>query len=140
MQALPLLIDKLAASIVTLGRLSNTIPNTPKGTRICPTRIPLGCWRKPATSPITSGIAASCSHPKAQVSNTLGLSLSRSTMGADKPAAVARSISLAFSICKAATLSRSKAAKVRSAAFFVAAEALAIDAHAALAWTPKVWV
>ena len=61
-------------------------------------------------------------------------------MGADKPAAVARSKSLAFSICNWATLSRSKAAKARSAAFFVAAEAAAMDAHACLAWTPKDWL
>ena len=47
MQALPLLIDRLAASMVTLGRLSKIMPNTPIGTRIWPTRMPLGCCLMP---------------------------------------------------------------------------------------------
>ncbi len=34
MQALPLLIASEAASIVTFGRLSKIMPNTPSGTRI----------------------------------------------------------------------------------------------------------
>jgi hypothetical protein len=63
MQALPLLIDRLAASMVTLGRLSKIMPNTPSGTRIWPTRMPLGCCLRPLISPISSGIAASCSQP-----------------------------------------------------------------------------
>jgi hypothetical protein len=66
MQALPLLIDRLAASMVTLGRLSKIMPNTPMGTRIWPTRMPLGCCFMPMISPITSGMAASCSQPWAR--------------------------------------------------------------------------
>ena len=91
MQALPLLIDRLAASMVTLGRLSKIMPNTPIGTRIWPTRMPLGCCFMPMISPIMSGMAASCSQPSATVSMTLGVSLRRSTIGAARPAAVARS-------------------------------------------------
>ena len=94
MQAFPLLIDRLAASIVTLGRLSKIMPKTPMGTRICPTRMPLGCWRRPVISPMISGIAASCSQPWAQVSSTLGVRRKRSTSGAARPAAIARSRSL----------------------------------------------
>ena len=139
-QALPLLIDRLAASIVTLGRLSKIMPNTPMGTRICPTRIPLGCCFNPMISPITSGIAASCSRPNAQVSSTLGVSLRRSTMGADRPLASARSMSLALSTCSAATLARINSASVRSATFLVAVDARAIRTEAALACKPRVWV
>ena len=99
MQALPLLMDSEAASMVTLGRLSKIMPKTPMGTRIWPTRIPLGCWRMPRISPITSGMAASCSQPSAQVSITLGVSLRRSTMGSAKPEARARSRSRALASC-----------------------------------------
>jgi hypothetical protein len=77
--------------MVTLGRLSKIMPNTPIGTRIWPTRMPLGCCFMPMISPITSGIAASCSQPWAQVSSTLGVSLSRSTIGSARPAARSRS-------------------------------------------------
>ena len=137
MQALPLLIDRLAASMVTLGRLSKIMPNTPIGTRIWPTRMPLGCWRKPVISPMISGIAASCSQPRAQVSNTSGPSLSRSTSGAAKPAAAARCRSLALSACIACVFSRNKTAKRSKALFLVAVPALAIRAEAALAWAPR---
>ena len=137
-QALPLLIDRLAASMVTLGRLSKIMPKTPIGTRICPTRMPLGCCFMPMISPITSGMAASCSQPSAQVSSTLGVSLSRSTMGSANPLAVARSRSSALSTCRAATLARSRAARRRKAAFLTAAGALAIRAEAFLACRPMV--
>ena len=137
MQALPLLIDRLAASMVTLGRLSKIMPNTPIGTRIWPTRMPLGCWRKPVISPISSGMAASCSQPWAQVSSTLGPSLSRSTRGAAKPAATARDKSLALSVCSIGVASRSNAARRFNALFFVAVSALAIRAEAALARAPR---
>ena len=136
-QALPLLIAKDAASIVTLGRLSNTMPNTPIGTRIWPTRIPLGCSFIPMMSPMMSGILASCSHPCAHVSITCGVSLRRSTMAASKPAALARSMSLALSTCNAAVWLRNNFAKARKARLFCAADALAISADAALACTPS---
>ena len=132
-QALPLLIDKLAASMVTLGRLSKIIPNTPKGTRICPTRMPLGCCFMPMISPMTSGMAANCSQPSAHVANTLGLKRKRSTMGAAKSAASARAKSLALSICSASVFSRSKAARRFKALFLEAVEALAMAAEATLA-------
>ena len=96
MRALPLLMDRLAASMVTLGRLSNTIANTPMGTRIWPTRMPLGCWRMPIISPMMSGMVASCSQPVATVSMTLGVSLSRSSMGPDRPLRPPRSRSRAL--------------------------------------------
>ena len=140
MQALPLLMDKLAASMVTLGRLSKIMPNTPIGTRICPTRMPLGCCFMPMISPMTSAMAANCSQPWAQVSSTWGVSLRRSTIGAAKPAAWARSMSLALSNCRAAVLSRSKTASWRSALFLIAACAFAIWAEAVFACIPRVWV
>jgi hypothetical protein len=77
------------------------MPNTPIGTRIWPTRMPLGCCFMPMISPITSGMAASCSQPWAQVSSTLGVSLRRSTIGSARPAAMARSRSRALSTCSA---------------------------------------
>ena len=137
-QALPLLIDRLAASMVTLGRLSKIMPNTPIGTRICPTRMPLGCCFMPMISPITSGIAASCSQPWAQVSSTFGVSLSRSTIGSARPAAMARSKSRALSTCRDCTLARNRAASFRRAVFFTAVGALAIRAEAVLACKPMV--
>ena len=54
-------------------------------------------------------------------------------MGPDRPAAWARSRSLALSVCKRAVFSRSKTAKRLSAALLTATEALAIKAEAALA-------
>ena len=137
MQALPLLIDRLAASMVTLGRLSKIMPNTPIGTRIWPTRMPLGTCFMPRISPITSGMAANCSQPWAQVSSTWGVNFRRSTIGSASPAARARSRSLALSSCKASVFSRSKAARRRKAMFLVAAEALAISADAFLACWPR---
>ena len=139
MQAFPLLMDRLAASMVTLGRLSKIMPNTPMGTRIWPTRMPLGCCFMPVMSPITSGMAASCSQPCAQVSSTLGLRRKRSTMGAARPAATARSRSLALSTCRAAVFWRSNAARRSNAWFLDAVEALAISAEAALACAPRPW-
>ena len=139
-QALPLLIDRQAASIVTFGRLSKIMPNTPIGTRICPTRMPLGCCFMPMISPITSGMAASCSQPWAQVSMILEVSLRRSTIGSARPASVARVRSLAFSACNDSTLARSSPAKVNRAVFLVAVGALAIKADAARACRPRVWV
>ena len=138
MQALPLLMDRLAASIVTLGRLSKIMPNTPMGTRIWPTRMPLGCCFMPMISPITSGICASCSQPWAQVSSTLGVRRRRSTMGAARPLATARSRSLALSTCKASVLSRSRRASASRALLLVAALARAIWAAATFACKPKV--
>ena len=44
------------------------MPNTPSGTRIWPTLMPLGRWRRFVISPIGSGIAAICSQPSATVS------------------------------------------------------------------------
>ena len=46
------------------------MPNTPSGTRIWPTLMPLGRRLTPVISPIGSGIAAICSQPSATVSMT----------------------------------------------------------------------
>jgi hypothetical protein len=89
-------------------------------------------------SPTMSGIAASCSQPCASTSMIFGVSLSRSTIGAARPAATARSMSLAFSACSAGTPSRSITASVRSAWFFTAAGAAAIRAEAWRACSPSV--
>ena len=83
-------------------------------------------------SPITSGMAASCSQPCAQVSITLGVSLSRSTIGAARPAATARVMSLAFSACSGSILARSNSASRRSATFFVAVDGAVVTRRAAL--------
>ena len=131
MQALPLLMLRLAASIVTLGRLSKIMPKTPIGTRICPTRMPLGCSCKPLMVPITSGIAANCRQPSCKVSITLGVRRKRSTIGALRPASWARAISCAFAACKKSLCSPSTSANACRAAFFWAADA---DAMRVAAW------
>ena len=113
------------------------MPNTPIGTRICPTRMPLGCCFMPMISPITSAMAASCSQPWAQVSSTLGLSFKRSTIGSAKPAARARSRSRALSTCNASVCSRSRRARASNALFLIAAGAFAISAEAVFAWRPR---
>jgi hypothetical protein len=66
------------------------MPNTPSGTRICPTLMPLGRRLTPVISPTGSGIAAICSQPSATVSMIAGVSFRRSTSGAARPAARAR--------------------------------------------------
>ena len=78
------------------------MPITPRGTRIWPTWMPLGRDFMFEISPIGSGIAASCSQPSAQVSMIFGVSLRRSTIGADRPAAVARSMSRALAGARSA--------------------------------------
>ena len=82
---------------------------------------------------MTSGMAANCSQPSAQVAKSLGLKRNRSTMGIAKPAASARARSLALSACNACVLSRSKAAKRLRAWFLDDVEARAMAADAVLA-------
>ena len=116
------------------------MPNTPIGTRIWPTRMPLGCCCMPTIWPMMSGMAASCSQPWAQVSSTCGVRRRRSTIGADKPASWARCTSWALCAAKASPWVRSKRASARSAWFLRAAGALAIKAAAAWACTPRVCI
>ncbi|MNY52971.1 hypothetical protein D3C86_1886920 [compost metagenome] len=61
-------------------------------------------------------------------------------MGADRPLASAGTRSSALSSCRAAVFSRSSRASASSARLFLADEARAIWAEAALAWAPRVWV
>jgi hypothetical protein len=51
------------------------MPNTPSGTRIWPTLMPLGRRLTPVISPTGSGMAASCSQPSATVAMTLASEL-----------------------------------------------------------------
>ena len=134
--ALPLLIASEAASIVTLGRLSYTMPNTPSGTRIRPTWMPLGRLRRSVISPIGSGIAAICSQPWATVSRPESVSFRRSTSGAARPAASAAAMSSAFAACSARASARSRCASASSAAFFAAVGAAAMCTLAARAAAP----
>ena len=84
-----------------------------------------------------SGIAASCSQPSAHVSMVLPLNFRRSSIGAARSAAAARSRSSAFAACSAEAFSRSRRASALSALFFVAASARAISALAAFACMPS---
>ena len=136
MQALPLLMASDAASIVTLGRLSKIMPNTPSGTRMWPTLMPLGRRLRPVISPTGSGMAAICSQPCATVSMMLGVSFKRSTRGAAKPACMAWLMSMALAVCKAAQFSRRSTAKRRSAASLAAVLAAAIRVDAVRAAAP----
>ncbi len=112
------------------------MPNTPSGTRIWPTAMPLGRRRRVVISPIGSGIAASCSQPSATVSITLSVRRRRSTRGSARPAACAASMSRALASCSAAASLRSSRASACSAAFFEAVEAAAMAVLAARAATP----
>ncbi len=136
MQALPLLMASEAASIVTLGRLSYTMPNTPSGTRICPTLMPEGRRFTFVISPTGSGIAAICSQPSATVSITLSVRRRRSTIGAARPPASAAAMSRALAACSCGFVARNRAARFSSAAFFAAVEAAAMAVAAARAATP----
>src|SRR6266699_2676035 len=53
-------------------------PITPSGTRILPTRIPLGCSRNSLISPTGSGSFATCSRPCAMLSMLFSVSVRRS--------------------------------------------------------------
>ena len=89
---------------------------------------------------MTSGMAASCSQPRATVSRILGLSLSLSSKGPARPAAAARSTSRALAASRAGTWARRPAARPRRAWFLAAAEARAMPALAALAWIPSRFI
>ncbi len=101
-----------------------------------PTWMPLGCSRRPAISPIGSGIAAICSQPVATVSIALSSSFSRSISGAARPAASAAAMSLALAAWSAVRSSRSRRASACSAALRAATGAAAIFALAARAAAP----
>src|SRR5258705_834985 len=112
------------------------MPNTPKGTRICPTLMPLGCRRSWVISPTGSGMAAICSQPSATVSMIFGVSFNRSTIGAVRPAACAASMSFALAGASAAASLRSRRASAIKALFFAAVGAAAICVLAAGAAAP----
>jgi hypothetical protein len=112
------------------------MPNTPSGTRMRPTWMPLGRRFISVISPTGSGIAASCSQPSATVSRACAVSCKRSTIGAANPAACAAATSFALAACKAAALARSRRANATNAAFLAAVGAAAIAREAARAATP----
>ena len=112
------------------------MPNTPSGTRIWPTLMPLGRRRRWVISPIGSGMAAICSQPSATVSMIFGVSFRRSTIGSAKPAAWAASTSRVFGSSSAAASLRSRRASASSARFFAAVGAAAIFTLAARAAAP----
>ena len=101
-----------------------------------PTLMPLGWRLSSVISPTGSGMAAICSQPSATVSMICGVSFSRSSSGAARPAARAASRSSAFACCNAAEFARSRAARPRSASFLAAVEAAAMTMDAARAATP----
>ena len=138
MQALPLLIASEAASMVTLGRLSKIMPNTPSGTRIWPTLRPEGRRLMPVISPTGSGIAASWSQPSAMVAMILSVRRRRSTIGAARPAASAAATSRALASRNGAPAASSSRASSVRVSFFALVEARAIAAEAARACWPTL--
>src|SRR5438105_10843802 len=112
------------------------MPKTPSGTRIWPTEMPLGRWRRLTISPIGSGIAAICSQPSATVSMIFGVSLRRSTIGAARPAACAASMSRWLAGFSEAPSLRSKRANAVRAALRAAVGDDAMRVLAARAAAP----
>jgi hypothetical protein len=112
------------------------MPNTPSGTRICPTLMPVGRRFTPVISPIGSGMAASCSQPSATVSRTFGVRRRRSTIGAARPAASAAAMSRALASPSGSTEARSRRASSVRVAFFARVPARAISVDAARAAAP----
>ncbi len=90
---LPLLRQSPAASTVTLGRASYTIPTTPNGTRTCRISSPLASVWPRTTSPTGSGSPATWRSPSAIPSMRAGVRVSRSIMAADVPFAAAAATS-----------------------------------------------
>jgi len=113
------------------------MPNTPSGTRIWPTLMPLGRRFRPVISPIGSAIAASCTQPSATVSMMAGVSCRRSNSGAVRLALWrAASRSCALAACSAGPALRKRRASARRAAFLLAVGAAAITVDAARAAAP----
>ena len=92
--------------------------------------MPLGRRFTPLISPIGSGIAAICSHPSATVSITLGVSLSRSTIGEARPATCAAATSCAFACSSTTRAERSRRASSSNAVFLATVAARAISVAA----------
>ncbi len=84
--ALPAFRHSPAASTVTLGRDSYTIPMTPSGTVIFCSFSPLGRTVSCSIMPSGSSNSATCSRPTAMSSMRSSVRSSRSSMAADSPA------------------------------------------------------
>ena len=108
--ALPDFRQSAAASAMTLGRLSKTIPITPMGCATRRMRRPLGRVHSDKTRPTGSGSAATCSRPAAMASIRSGFRARRSRKAGARPSAAARSAALAARIAGVAARSAAAAA------------------------------
>src|SRR6266568_1563218 len=111
-------------------------PITPSGTRILPTRIPLGCSRNSLISPTGSGSFATCSRPCAMLSMLFSVSVRRSMNAASLPTTRAPFASSAFAARSFFASRRAALAAATSARFLVAVSARASSRDAAPARRP----
>ena len=135
--ALPLFIQSVAASTVTLGRDSNIIPITPIGTLTLVIFIPLGRVNPSITSPTGSLSDVSCIHASAIPSIRSFVSLNLSVIASDMPLSFAAAISLAFSSRMMFTLALNTSAIFLSISSFFAVPADAILLFASFALIPN---
>ncbi len=98
--------------------------------------MPLGRRFSSMISPTGSGMAAICSQPWATVSMIAGVSLSRSSIGALRPAACAAATSFAFCGQKRRAVGTQPSRQRHSAASLAAVGAAAMAREAARAATP----
>ena len=112
------------------------MPNTPSGTRIWPTLMPLGRRLTLLISPTGSAMVAICSQPRATVSMTLGPSFRRSTIASARPLLRAACRSSSLAACSSGTAWRSRRARPVSAALRAAVDEAAIVVAAARAAAP----
>ena len=137
MQALPLLMQMAAASLVTLGRDSKMMPTTPRGTRFCRMRRPLGRVHMRSAVPMGSGRAATSSRPRAMSSTRASVRVSRSIKADFTPFSPAARRSSAFACRIAPQCARSACAMARSAPSRTEEPSVAISRAALRACFPK---
>ena len=137
MQALPLLMQMAAASLVTLGRDSKMMPTTPRGTRFCRMRRPLGRVHMRSAVPMGSGRVATSSRPRAMSSTRASVRVSRSIKADFTPFSPAARRSSAFACKIAPQCARSACAMARSAPSRTEEPSVAISRAALRACFPK---
>ena len=109
---------------------------TPRGTRILPTSIPLGCGRTSVISPIGSLREAIWRSPAAICATVSTVIVKRSINALERPFFSASTISRLFALSRSSRFLPSKSAKVRRTSFFCLEEALAMIKEAARAFLP----
>ena len=137
MAALPAFKHKLAASTVTLGLDSYTIPMTPSGTRILPTRIPESIVLTPSIAPTGSGNPATCSRLTIKLAILSALSSSRSSNAGANPVSAPAVTSCALAAKRLLRLSAIASRMANSALLRVATVLAATTREASRACRPS---